>query len=113
MTKAEIEAEAIRLRDELASLRAEHEGLKVKVVDTARRYADDHGWCGVVEEALQEMGVVVQRRARVTVDIIDVEAFERMASELHGVGDVATAVVYLLDMDGDFAYEAKVEEVAA
>jgi hypothetical protein len=49
-TKAELEAD-------LAALKAEHEALKVNVVETARAYAEEHEWCGVVDEALAEMGL--------------------------------------------------------
>jgi len=72
-TKAEIQAE-------LDALRAEHESLKDRVVQTAKDYADAHGWCGVVGEALQDMGLLGPAHKRVTITF-DVDG------EHHGLSD--------------------------
>lgn len=112
-TKAEVVAERDDLRAEVARLRDEHDRLKSTVVTTARAYAENHGWCEVVEEALQEMGVYTPRTVKVTVEIRDADAFLRMAEDRIGYDEIDNAVIGLLDMDGDFAYNAEVVEMAA
>jgi phosphoenolpyruvate-protein kinase (PTS system EI component) len=58
---------------------ADLEAFKEKVQEVALQYAEDHGWCGVVEEALEEVGIKPKpKAATITVTVTDLKAlFDR------------------------------------
>lgn len=53
--------------DELDSVRKELAAFKANVVRVAREYANDNGWCEVVNEALTELGLTQEWTVTVTV----------------------------------------------
>lgn len=45
-----------------------HEQFKRDVKSTAMEYADRHGWCSVVRDALRDLGIDVSRTADITLE---------------------------------------------
>lgn len=56
---------------------AEH---KAKVVEVAHKYAEDHDWCSVVNDALRELGLGAPR-IEVTLTITDPKALLEVANQ--------------------------------
>lgn len=52
---------------ELARSKSEFAEFKVNAVEVARRYAEEHGLCSVVDEALAEIGLIEPDRYRLAV----------------------------------------------
>lgn len=59
----DVKMERDSLERRLSQVGLELEAFKEKVAEVASRYADDHGWCGVIDQALEELGL---ERERVT-----------------------------------------------
>lgn len=61
-TKAELESANRELVLELQRANSAMENLKKEVVDKARNLAQEHEWCEVVDNALEELGLVTNQR---------------------------------------------------
>lgn len=72
-TKAELEVE-------LAALKATHEQLKADVVRVAKEKAESHGWCSVVNDALNELGLG-EPQIKVTLTILDPRRLHEIAND--------------------------------
>jgi chromosome segregation ATPase len=53
----DVKMERDSLERRLSQVGLELEAFKEKVAEVASRYADDHGWCGVIDAALEELGL--------------------------------------------------------
>jgi predicted nuclease with TOPRIM domain len=59
----ELKVERDSLERRLSYAGPELAAFKKRVVEVASKYADDHGWCGIIDQALEELGL---ERERVT-----------------------------------------------
>lgn len=94
---------AVAPRRTVASVQAELDALKAKVVEVALRIKDREGYCNEVDEFLEEAGLEIPTsKAIVTVEITDTRQF----LDYHDEGDTMTTAVQRLmglhygDVDG-------------
>lgn len=68
-TKAELESANQELRQQVEAARAETVELGKRVAERARELAEEHSWCGVVEEALLDLGISGKKAMDVLVTV--------------------------------------------
>ena len=97
-TKAELEAEVERLKHANENLVRQVEGFDARLEEIGERameLAEEHGWCGVISEALEEMAIptpereheiTIKIKANTTVVSSDVDQMVR-ESLLHPVSE--------------------------
>lgn len=95
-TKAEIQ-------EELDRVKAEHEAFRKRVVEVTRDYAEAHGWCNVVDEALRDLDLIGPPRRRITVTV-EVDGDE------HGVTDSDGDESWAEIITGSLPWDVSVEE---
>lgn len=93
-------AKATDLESELAQVRADHakemRDLKVRVIDTARKYAKNHGLCDVVERALDEAGIDLEyKRVQIEMTVPVVIVAEIDATLIESATDEEKAQIIL------------------
>lgn len=113
-----LRAEVERLTDDNRRLVQADQDLRREVGIVAMRYAREHGWCGVVKEALGEAGIdvpaqqydidlVIRVRVRASCDLIDLPSLDWTRDSIYlDTGSLTEAI----NFDGDWRDVEMVDE---